>query len=101
MATTFYRTGEGILARERDRRAPEVHHDDGKWRPYPELDPMHDARVIERPDAVKLLPKGKSATHLDAPGEADAPASMGDLESTGDTGNFGDIYEGARVPLRP
>lgn len=73
MATTFYKT-EGILARERDRRSPELLHADGKWRPYPALDPLHDARKIDAGEAASMLPAGKGPEHLEAPGEMDAPA---------------------------
>lgn len=76
-----------MLARVREsgRAVPEVYNERAKtWHPYPALDTLHDARPVEDHEALSSVPG----------------SSMGDLQSTGDTGNYGDLYERERVPLR-
>lgn len=83
----FFRLRDGdLLARERhgDTFQPEVFHEGRGWTSQT-FDVYHDATPIGADEALTMMPAG---------------SSMGDLQSTGDTGNFGDIYEGERAPLR-
>lgn len=64
--TVFYRDRDGTLGRERERRCPEVLHEDGVWRFYPALDPLHEARVISRAEAIEMLPEGTDPQVLDS-----------------------------------
>lgn len=90
----FYRTQDDVLARARDggMHTPEVFHPKArKWVSYPDLDTLTDARPV---------PADVALSHMKAD-TGDDSISMGDLESTGDTGNAGDVFEAeSRAPLR-
>ena len=91
--TKFFERWDGnLLVRKRNDRA--VHEVFGpgtpKWRPFPQADPMHTLEPIGDDRAVEL---GQSV--------GGPQVSMGDLESTGVDGDYGDIFESERLPLRP
>lgn len=69
MDTNFYKT-EGLLARDRGNCPEMLRENTGEWHPYPGLD-VTMCHSIGRDEAAGMLPAGKPASHLDAPGELD------------------------------